>query len=110
MPFTRDRNVITFSKLKSGSWGISGVNLEPGAVVTVTKKSGETTDAIVGRILWTGADGTQLATLADRYTTPPATRATDDGNDYGRDEQGQPDYARQTETITMPVDDDPIPF
>ncbi len=45
---------VTFSKLRSGDWGISGPVdlLETGNVVTVTKKSGATCKVTVGKIVW----------------------------------------------------------
>lgn len=41
----------TFSKLSNGSWGIKAPNLVPGETVTVVKRSGETSEAIVGQIV-----------------------------------------------------------
>jgi len=45
----------TYSKLKSGDWGIrvEGV-VKPGATVTVVKKDGSTKSETVSRVLWTG--------------------------------------------------------
>lgn len=55
---------ITYNKLRDGSWGIraEGVVIERGQTVTVTKKSGETKEETIGRILWTG-NGVTLATI-----------------------------------------------
>lgn len=55
--------MATYTKLRDGSWGIKGTGLTPGARVTVTKRDGETKEETVRAILWTGPDGTQLATL-----------------------------------------------
>jgi hypothetical protein len=45
---------ITFAKLNSGDWGLRGpaTQLISGATVTVAKKSGETKQLVVGRILY----------------------------------------------------------
>jgi hypothetical protein len=41
----------TFSKLSNGSWGIKAPNLVSGQTVTVVKRSGETSEAVVGTIV-----------------------------------------------------------
>jgi hypothetical protein len=45
----------TYTKLKSGDWGvrIEGA-VKPGAIVTVTKKSGETKSETISKVLWMG--------------------------------------------------------
>jgi hypothetical protein len=53
--------MTTFTKLRNGGWGLRGKNLAEGDTVTVTKKSGQTLTLTVGRVLWTGKDGTCLA-------------------------------------------------
>ncbi len=53
---------ITWTKLRNGSWGIKGFDLTEGEQVTVTKKSGETKTATVGKVIWTGTDGMSIAT------------------------------------------------
>lgn len=55
---------ITWTKLRNGSWGIKGFDLTEGEQVTVTKKSGETKTATVGKVIWTGTDGLSIATVA----------------------------------------------
>jgi hypothetical protein len=71
----------TYRKLRSGAWGICGKDLESGARVIVRKRSGQTRPVIVGQIVWTGPDGTTLATIGaeaqDRETdpAPPTPRA-----------------------------------
>ncbi len=47
-------NEVTFSKLRSGGWGVSGPidMVESGSVVTVTKKSGATVEVTIGAIVW----------------------------------------------------------
>jgi hypothetical protein len=58
--------MATYTKLRSGDWGIRGRGLVEGRDVTVTKKSGETKTERVTKIIWTGSDGTQLATIEQR--------------------------------------------
>lgn len=55
--------MTTYTKLKDGSWGIKGKGLTTGQTVSVTKKSGECKTETVSHILWTGQDGTQLASI-----------------------------------------------
>jgi len=54
--------MVTFTKLRDGSWGLRGRDLVEGQTVTVTKRSGERQTATVGRVVWRGRDGTCLAT------------------------------------------------
>jgi hypothetical protein len=56
---------VTFTKLKSGDWGLRGpVDLvKPGATVTVAKRDGTTDAKRVGRVIWSGG-GVALATIA----------------------------------------------
>ena len=71
---------ITWTKLKDGNFGIrSTVELHAGATVAVTKKSGEVSDATVGRVLWSGPDKSTgatiwLATVAPRRGGSPRAR------------------------------------
>lgn len=47
----------TYTKLKSGFWGIRVVGkTTAGEEVTVTKRNGEAKVEIVGRVLWSGED------------------------------------------------------
>lgn len=57
----------TFNRLHSGEWGLKGDKLTPGSNVTVTKRDGSTTTAMVGRVVWTGPDGVTLATIIAPY-------------------------------------------
>jgi hypothetical protein len=43
-------DVISWAKLPDGSWGIRGLNLVAGDVVTVTKRTGETSEVTVGEV------------------------------------------------------------
>lgn len=71
---------ITYTKLHSGEWGLRGHGLSSGTSVTVTKRDGSRKTETVGRILWTGQDGTQLATIGgsshshSRASSSPRTR------------------------------------
>jgi hypothetical protein len=48
----------TYTKLKSGDWGLRIIGAEPatGATITVATKSGAAKTEVVGRILWSGPD------------------------------------------------------
>jgi len=59
---------ITYMKLRTGRWGLrvevdAGESVSMGDTVTVALKSGETKNAVIGRILWSGETdkGTTLA-------------------------------------------------
>lgn len=67
--------MVSYTKLKDGSWGVRGMNLSPHTQVEVTKKDGSTRTETVGRVIWTGADGTTLATII-------STHAGSAGNGY----------------------------
>jgi len=60
----------SFAKLRDGSWGLRGNGLQEGARVMVSKRDGSARHVTVGRIVWSGADGMALATIAqeDRET------------------------------------------
>jgi hypothetical protein len=70
-------NEIGYKKLKDETWGLSGVNLVPGTTVTVTKKSGETKQEVVGAIVWKNkADGFCFAKIAtSSQAQSPAPKA-----------------------------------
>jgi hypothetical protein len=57
----------TYTKLSNGNWGLriqSGqTRIQSGDSIVVTKKSGETKNEKVGKIVWTG-NGVTLATIA----------------------------------------------
>ena len=63
---------VSYSKLKSGSWGVRVKADNPfeelpaaGATLTVTLKSGETNEATVTRQVWSGEDdGNPIALYA----------------------------------------------
>lgn len=56
--------MATWTKLRDGSWGVRGKGLATGEETIVEKRDGSRQAVIVGRILWTGDDGTQIATAA----------------------------------------------
>ena len=41
---------VSFAKLADGSWGIRGIGLVSGSTVTVTKRTGETSEVVVGEV------------------------------------------------------------
>jgi len=53
----------TFTKLRDGSWGLRGMNLQQGDSVLVSRKDGSKTKMEVGRIVWKGPDGTTVAEI-----------------------------------------------
>ena len=68
----------SYTKLRSGDWGLRGTNLVEGNVTTVQKKSGETCQEVVGKVIWRGSDGTCLATKgasAPARTSSPAPKS-----------------------------------
>ncbi|GAA2183342.1 hypothetical protein GCM10009785_26570 [Brooklawnia cerclae] len=70
---------ITWTKLRSGSWGIKGHGLVSGETVTVTKRSGETKSATVGKVLWTSDDGVSIATVASSTASRTSHSASQHG-------------------------------
>ena len=84
---TTTASQVTFKKLRDGTWGVQGQGLQAGKTVTVVKKSGETSTATIGKVLFTGKDGYQIATLAassrprrNRYTGFDDDDCHTDGN------------------------------
>lgn len=59
----RDPAEVNWARLDDGSWGIKGASLTPGDVVTVTKRSGETSEVTVGEVVKTDK-GFDFATVA----------------------------------------------
>lgn len=56
---------ITYTKLRNGDWGLRGPtkDVQAGAAVTVTKRSGETKRETVGSVLWSD-DKMAIASIA----------------------------------------------
>lgn len=68
----------TFVKLNTGSWGIQGHGLVSGQTVTVVKRSGETSLAIVGQIVG-HAYGKVQATIAQAPRVEASNKVTEIG-------------------------------
>jgi len=70
----------TWTKLKSGEWGVrvAGAEVKAGETIVVTKKSGETKTVKIARVLWTG-DGISLCAVGNLPSAiesiPPVGRA-----------------------------------
>jgi hypothetical protein len=92
----------TYTKLRDGSWGIRVTGTaKAGDVVTVTKRSGETVNATVGRVVWSG-NGVSLCEVAAapkrgrRAAAKPRVQRGPDvrieypcqGQTYSKDEHG----------------------
>ena len=71
-------NDVTFSKLHSGDWGVSGPvdMIETGNVVTVTKKSGATARVTIKSVIWDNGE-TAIASISrnQSVTKPNAPQA-----------------------------------
>ncbi len=77
----------TFTKLKSGEWGIRVVGTaKAGQTVTVTKKDGTSESKTVGKVIWTG-NGVSLCTVAQAQTASYTPRAG--GRSSGGDMSGR---------------------
>lgn len=63
----------TFKKLQDGSWGIQGENLVTGQAVVIVKRSGETSEAVVGDIVGQGYGKTFARIARPARTTEPVT-------------------------------------
>lgn len=53
----------TFTKLRSGDWGLRGKGLVEGQMVTVYRRDGSKALVQVGRVIWKGGDGTSVAEI-----------------------------------------------
>lgn len=60
---------ISYKQLNDGTWGLQGHNLRAGTTVTVTKKSREIKEEIVGEIIWKGSDGFCYARIKQGATS-----------------------------------------
>lgn len=93
-----DRSVVTFTKLRDGTWGVRGYELENGAAYDVTQKNGETREVTIARVIWADDTGLALATVVKEE------RAQENGARAGaRSSAGAQRKGRQ------PGDDD-LPF
>lgn len=70
--------MITYTKLKSGEWGIrSDKSLSVGASVVVTKKSGESKTEQVANQVWTDGKGIYLyGIVPSRPSSRPTSRSS----------------------------------
>lgn len=81
---------IRFTKLRSGAWGIRGLEREvvEGATVTVHRRDGSTSVVTVDRVIWSG-DGVALAAItSDRQPRQPRPRRSNRGECYECGEWG----------------------
>lgn len=108
--FQPDPAVITFARLDDGEWGIKGVSLTPGDVVTVTKKVGDPVERVVGEVVKTKA-GYDYATIVEVPRTvtakvtaevePPAVAIPDGRYAVYNDDQSVNDIAfYEVENVT----------
>ena len=70
--FTTAANVVTYTKLKSGAWGLRIVGswrVLAGDRVTVSKKDGSRKEETVGAVLWSG-DGVMLCSIQPTQSRP----------------------------------------
>lgn len=70
---------ITYTKLKSGAWGArSTEEIKAGQAITVTKKSGESKQETVEKVVWSG-NGVWLAALRSSQAAPSTGRGRSSG-------------------------------
>ena len=67
--------MTTFARLRDGSWGARGKGLVSGASVTITRRDGSASDHRIDQIVWTGPDGTQLASIGAKAPALTAPRS-----------------------------------
>lgn len=78
MSTTQTPTTTTYTKLRTGAWGIKGpaatlqTALKHGDAVQITKRDGTVKTEVIDRIIWTG-DGTAIASVEQR-TTRRSTR------------------------------------
>lgn len=65
--------MVTYSKLRDGTWGLRGPvgELVAGATVTVSRRDGTTRTETVGRVLWHDATTALAATGGSARTMEP---------------------------------------
>jgi len=107
MSETTTNTTVTYTKLRSGDWGLRGpaTILSEGASVTVTKRSGETKPATVGRVLWSG-DGVAIATIASSSTSRQQPRSRSRGTWTGCRCGSVEEYAKRSDCWTCQHDRD----
>ena len=72
--------MISYTRLKSGDWGVKGPSGEvrEGATVTVIKKNGETKQETIEKVLFS-RDGIALAAIKPRQHTRGGCACTEQG-------------------------------
>lgn len=88
-----DEVPVSFARLADGSWGIRGIGLVSGTTVTVTKRSGETTEVVVGEV-----------TPADPYSTDRRIRSAYDLATIARTPRPQREVTVEV-TVEVPAAD-----
>lgn len=73
-PSIIDTTRITFTKLKTGAWGLRGPGLVEGERVTVEKRDGSQETKTVGRVLWTDPNGSGVSVAALASDTSEGSR------------------------------------
>jgi len=69
----------TYTQLRDGSWGakVAG-KATPNSTITVTKKSGETKQEVIYKVLWSGNDkyngGGVVSICSLQYSTPKSSK------------------------------------
>ena len=70
---TATATTATFTKLRSGAWGVKGHSLASGRIVRVTKRSGESQMVTIDRVMWSDHTGLAIASIvSDRPTAATA--------------------------------------
>jgi hypothetical protein len=69
---------ITYTRLRSGNWGIRANNIElkVGDKVKVSTKAGEVHEEKISKILWTGQDGNNDPVLLAEIAKRPKDKAS----------------------------------
>ncbi len=78
--------MVNYTKLRDGSWGLRGKNLTEHACVVVKTKAGVSKTEYVGKVIWTGPDGTCIARKAESVGGSTTRRS---GRRYECDECGE---------------------
>lgn len=62
---------INYTKLRNGNWGVAvptGILVQKGSIIKVTKKSGETKEETIDTVIWTG-NGVQLCAIVQSHSS-----------------------------------------
>jgi hypothetical protein len=78
----KEGKMVTYTKLKSGEWGIRAEGaLKAGMTVVVSKKSGESRRETIGKVVFSG-NGVSLATIDRRSGTDAYGNRVSNGESY----------------------------